>query len=65
MHLAMKKHNLKRCRKYTGTFVDNKSISAVCAETSKTMQHCYDFAGRHKHTIIRINQALNSTGSMV
>jgi len=29
------------------------------------MQQCYDFAGRHKDTIIRIKQALNSTGSMV
>ena len=37
-----------------GTCVDNTSISALCAETSKTMQHCYDFAGRHKGTIIRI-----------
>jgi len=29
------------------------------------MQQFYDFAGRHKGTIIRIKQALNSTGSMV
>jgi hypothetical protein len=65
MHLAMKKRNLKMRRKYTGTCVDDKSISALCAETSKTMQQCYDFAGRHKGTIIRIQQALNSTGSMV
>jgi len=47
MHLAMKKRNLKRWRKYTGTCVDNKSISALCAETSKNI-HCYDFADRHK-----------------
>jgi len=58
-------HNLKRQRKYTGTCVDNKSISALCAETSKTMPHCYDFVGRHKGTTIRRKQALNSTGSMV
>jgi len=45
--------------------VDNKSISALCAETSKTVQQCYDFAGRCKGTIIRIKQVLNSTGSMV
>jgi len=42
----------------------NKSVSALCAETSITMQRCYDFAGRHKGTIIRIKQALNSTGSV-
>jgi len=65
MHLAMKECNLKRQRKCTGTCVDDKSISAWCAETSKTMQQCYDFAGRHKGTMIRIMQALNSTGSMV
>ena len=65
IHLAMKKCNLKRWRKYTGTCVDDKSISALCAETSKTMQQCYDFAGRHKGTITRIKQALNSIGSMV
>jgi len=51
MHLAMKVHNLKRWRKYTGTCVDNKSISTLCAETSKTMWQCYDFAGRRKGTI--------------
>ena len=65
MDLAMKKHNLKRWRKYTGTCVDNKCISALCAETSKTTQQCYDFAARHKGTIIWIKQSLNSTGSMV
>jgi len=65
MHLAMMKYNLKRRRKYTGTCVDDKIISALCAETSKTVQQCYDLAGRHKGTIIRIKQALNSTGSMV
>jgi len=57
--------NLKRWRKYTGTCIYNKSISALCAETSKTMQQCYDFAVRHKRTIIRIKQALNNTGSTV
>ena len=31
---------------------------------SITMQHCYNFAGRHKGTIIQIKQALNSTGSV-
>ena len=65
MHLAMKKRNLKRRRKYSRTCVDDKRISALCAETSKTMQQCYDFAGRHKGTQIRIKQSLNSTGSMV
>jgi len=40
-------------------------ISALYAETSKTIEQCYYFAGRHKDTIIRIKQALNSTGSMV
>jgi len=29
------------------------------------MQQCYYFAGRHKGTIIRIKQALNSTGTTV
>jgi len=58
-------HNLKGWRKYTGTCVDDKSISALYAETRKTMQQCYYFAGRHKGTIIRIKQALNSTGSTV
>jgi len=37
----------------------------MCADTSKTMQQCYNFAGRYKGTIIRIKQALNSTGSVV
>jgi len=64
MHLARKRCNLKRWRKYTGTCVDDKSNSALCAETSKTMQHCYNFAGRRKGTLIRIEQVLNSTGSM-
>ena len=63
MHLAMKKCNFKRWRKYTG--VDTESISALCAETSQTMQQCYDSADRHKGTITRIKQALNGTGSMV
>ena len=63
--MAVKKCNLKVRRKYTGTCVDNKIISALCAETSKIMQQCYYFAGRHKCTIIRIKQALNSTGSTV
>ena len=68
--MAVKKRNLKRRRKYTGTCVDDKSISALCAETSKTMQQCYDFAGTHKGAIIIIiiaiiQQALNSTGSTV
>ena len=41
-------------------------MSALCTETSKTMQQFYDFAGRrHKGTTIRIKQALNSTGSVV
>jgi len=35
------------------------------SETSKTMQQRNYFAGRHKGTIIRIKQALNSTGSTV
>jgi hypothetical protein len=29
------------------------------------MQQCYNFAGIHKGTIIRIKPALNSAGSMV
>jgi len=37
----------------------------MCADTSKTMQQCYDFAGRHKGTIIRIKQALNCMGNVV
>jgi hypothetical protein len=31
-------------KKYKGTCVDDNSISALCAETSKTMGQCYDFA---------------------
>jgi len=50
MHLAVKKRNLKRWRKCTGTCVDDKSISALGAETSKTMQQCYD-CGRREGTI--------------
>jgi len=65
MHLAMKKRNLKGWRKYKGICVDNGIISALCAETSKTMQRCYCFAGRHKGTIIWIEHALNGTGRMV
>jgi len=34
--------------------VDDKSIWSLCAETSKTVQQCYDFAGRHVDTIIGI-----------
>ena len=64
MHLAVKKHNLKRSRKCTGTCVDDKSISALGAETSKTMQQCYD-CGRREGTMIRIMLLLNSTGSVV
>ena len=41
------------------------NISALCAGISITMQQCYDFAGRHKGTIISIKQALNSAGSAV
>ena len=40
-------------------------VSQHCAETSEAMQQCYDFAGRHIGSIIRIKQVLNSTGSMV
>jgi len=47
-----KKHNLKRWRKYRGTCVGSESISVLCAETSKTMQQCYDLAGRIKDTTI-------------
>ena len=63
VHVFVLYLNLKS--KYTGFCVDNDSISALGAETSKTMQQCYYFAGRHKGTIIRTKQALNSTGSAV
>ena len=33
MHLEVKKRNSKGWRKYTGTCVDNKSISVLCAQT--------------------------------
>ena len=64
MHLAMKERNLKKWRKYRGTGVDNRTISALC-RNKQTMQQCYDFAGGHAGIITRIKQALNSTGSMV
>ena len=61
--MALKKLNLKRRRKYTGTCFDNKRISALCAETRKTLQQCYNIAGRHKGNVMRIKKVLNSTGS--
>ena len=53
MHFAMK-CSLKRSRIYTGTCVDNKSISERHAETSKTMQQCYNFASVNTGSMVGV-----------
>ena len=40
-------------------------VSQHCVQKQVKPYKCYDFAGIHKGTIIRIKQALNSTGIMV